>query len=115
MTPDNTKAKNTKKDWLEYFNPSIKFAYDDSNPWTAYTQGSSCCDGHQTFYGAIMKSPQWNAWYEEQMKRFRELKLNEKTNQYEGKPTFDIDECIGIGAIGDEHLQEFFKFIEDLQ
>lgn len=100
------KRKNTKKDWLEYFSKNIDFGFGDANPWTAYNQGATCCpDKHQTFYGAIMKSPQWKAWYEEQMKRFS-VSLEDKS-----VAIFDIDECIGIGAIGDEHLQEFFRFI----
>lgn len=95
------------KDLQEMFTRAEEEAY------TAMNQGATCCkDKHQTFYGAIIKSPQWQAWYKEQTKRFGELKLNKKTNKYEGEPTFDIDESVGIGAIGDRHLQEFFRFIE---
>ena len=97
---------------MEYFSKDIDFAFDDANPWTAYNQGAECCaDKHPTFYGTIMKSPQWKAWYGEQMKRFRESTVNEKTKKMEGEPVFDMDECVGIGAIGDEHMQEFFKFV----
>lgn len=85
---------------------------DKDEAYTAMDQGATCCkDKHQTFYGAIIRSPQWQAWYKEQTKRFGELRLNKKTNKYEGEPTFDIDESVGIGAIGDRHLAEFFKFV----
>lgn len=99
------KRKSNKKDFADYYSKKIVFAWEDSNPWTSYNQGADCCaDGHQTFYGAIMKSPQWNEWYDEQMRRFADKDCE--------LPMFDIDECIGIGTIGDHHLQEFFKFIK---
>lgn len=99
-----------KTELLEFATRIEKEARDEA--FTAMDQGATCCkDKHQTFYGAIIKSPQWQAWYKEQTKRFSELKLNKKNNKYDGEPTFDIDESVGIGAIGDRHLAEFFKFV----
>jgi len=104
-----SKHKTSKKQWLYYYNKNIDFPFEDDNPWTAMNHGATCClDKHQTFYGAIMNSPQWQAWQNEHMRRRMLLGTSEQL------PVFDIDECEGIGAISDEHLQEFFKFIKDL-
>lgn len=101
-----------KKEFADYYDKSIDFAFDDSNPWTALNQGAKCCsDKHPTFYGTVTSSPQWKAWYDEQMRRFGESRLNEKTRMVEGEPMFDIDETIGIGAISQEHFQEFLRFV----
>ena len=98
------KLNDTPKEWLESYNDNIDFYNpDEKYPFTAMNQGSKCCpDKHPTFYGAILKSPQWQEWYKEQQRRFHEPIT---------EAVFDIDESEGIGAIGDNHLQEFFKFI----
>jgi len=106
--------KKDKEQFADYWDSRIDYAFDKNCPWTALNQGASYCkDKHQTFYGAVTSSPQWSKWYEEQMKRFSELVFNKKTCRYDGKPTFDIDESEAVGAISQEHLQEFFKFIKD--
>ena len=63
-----------------------------------------CSDGgHPTFWNTVKSSPQWGAWYQEQMRRFRT-----KTT----KGVFDIDESQECGIISPEHFQEFIKFIK---
>ena len=100
-----------QKAFANHWNKNIDYACDKNDPFTALNQGADCCKNkHQTFYGAIVKSPQWHKWYEEQMKRFSEL-TNDKTKV--AKPTFDIDESEGCGVISDGHIQEFFKFIKE--
>jgi len=37
--------------------------------WISLHQGATCCkDKHQTFYGAVVTSPQWELWQEKQSK-----------------------------------------------
>jgi len=60
-----------------------------------------------TFYDTMVSSPQWKLWYEEMMRRFIEnYKLNEQKNR-----TFDIDESQECGWLGEDHFQEFLKFV----
>lgn len=63
--------------------------------WIALDQGATCCaDKHQTFYGAIVTSSQWEAWQEKQKK----------------EPTRDMSEVEGMGVMSSEHFQEFLQF-----
>lgn len=63
--------------------------------WISLHQGASCCkDKHQTFYGAIVTSPQWGLWQEQQRK----------------KPTRDMAEVEELGCMSSEHFQEFLGF-----
>ena len=100
MTEDQARAQ-----FANYYRDSIDFSCGDNNPFTAMNTGADCCvDKHQTFYGAIMNSPQWKAWYKEMQERLC------KVGQ-DGLIVFDIDECESCGIISDRHLQEFFKFV----
>lgn len=65
--------------------------------WVSLDQGATCCkDKHQTFYGAIVNSPQWKAWEAHQRQ----------------KPTRDMAEVMELGVMSDGHFQEFLEFIE---
>lgn len=63
--------------------------------WVSLHQGATCCaDKHQTFYGAVVRSPQWTAWEKHQRKQ----------------PTRDMAEVVETGVMSDGHFQEFLKF-----
>lgn len=68
---------------------------DDST--TILKRSSDCCGGgHQTIAGALLKSPEWKAWY-----------------MYASKNhLFDVDETQELDMMGDEHFKAFVKFIK---
>jgi len=74
------------------------------NYWKACT---GCPDGHSSFWRTIATSPEWQAWYKEQQKRFH--KLSEGKNV---KEIYDINESQECGWLGKEHWASFVKFIK---
>lgn len=63
--------------------------------WVSLNQGATCCkDKHQTFFGAVVTSPQWELWREKQSKN----------------PTRDMAEVEGLGVMSTDHFQEFMQF-----
>lgn len=63
--------------------------------WISLHQGATCCkDKHQTFYGAVVTSPQWELWQEKQSKN----------------PTRDMAEVEELGVMSSDHFQEFMTF-----
>lgn len=88
LSPHNLRrGADALRDWYE-------------SSWTALDQGATCCaDKHQTFYGAIVTSSQWEAWQKKQNK----------------EPTRDMSEVEGMGIMSSSHLQEFLDFCVDLE
>jgi len=63
--------------------------------WGSLHQNATCCeDKHQTFFGAVVSSPQWELWQKNQRKN----------------PTRDLSEVEETGVMSDGHFQEFLKF-----
>lgn len=63
---------------------------------TRIARATICCGGeHQTIAGALLKSKEWNRWYDYASKRM----------------LFDVDETMMIDAMSDEHFRAFIKFI----
>jgi len=58
----------------------------------------------QTFYEAIVHSPQWKAW----------VQYNEDNMDNEEVRCFDVHESIECGWLSDNHFQEFLLFCEEV-
>ena len=71
----------------------------DDDSTTVVMRATSCCGGHhQTIAGALLKSPQWKAWYE---------------REYQGKHHWDVGETQELDMMSDEHFQKFMEFSKD--
>ena len=91
----------SKRQWSGQYSKRIPFPFNDSNPFTAFADGATCCGahGHQTFYGAVVRSPEWRAWEEEQE--------TEET-------CYDMPEVVECGSISSKHFAEFLAFVRGL-
>jgi hypothetical protein len=71
---------------------------DDST--TILARATECCNGsHQTIAGALLKSPQWKAWYDYASR----------------KQLFDVDESMMIDCMSDAHWKTFVLFIRKMK
>lgn len=97
---------NSRRHFAEYYSPRAVFAFDDANPATMLFDGASCCGehGHGTFYRAVVCSPEWQAWREEQDRRVRDDK----------RSVYDMPEVEECGIISRKHFADFLRFVRDL-
>lgn len=81
--------KNNSQNQDKYINPN-----DDST--TRIARATSCCGGyHQTIAGALLKTKEWEDWYEHASKNM----------------LFDVAETTELDAMSDEHMRAFLDFI----
>ena len=67
---------------------------------TMLQRATKCCGNfHQTIAGALLGSPQWEAWY--------------KYSSEEG--LYDVDETATVDAMSDEHFASFIEFCKKLK
>jgi hypothetical protein len=70
---------------------------DVDNSTTIMSRPCSC-GRHQTIAGALLRSPQWRAWYEHASENM----------------LYDVDETQTIDAMSDGHFQAFMKFCKTI-
>ena len=86
----------------------IKDSLKKKHGWDKQCWVYLCSDGyHDSFWKTVVESPQWEAWYKEQGRRFSQK------NRKHG--VFDIDEVQECGWISQAHFQEFLKFVKKIK
>ena len=65
---------------------------------TRIARATNCCGGeHQTIAGALLKSKEWEAWYDYASKNM----------------LFDVDETAIVDAMSDKHFNAFIEFLKN--
>lgn len=86
-----------RQKWIDHTEAKITqlLLEEKQKAWISLHQNASCCKNkHQTFYGAVVTSPQWELWREKQSKN----------------PTRDMPEVEELGVMSSDHFQEFMTF-----
>jgi len=74
---------------------------------------SESCVGicnHDSFYKTVVGSPQWQLW-EKEIARRMAAHNKKKSKIYTG--CWDVDECLELGRISQDHWIDFCKYIID--
>jgi hypothetical protein len=74
--------------------PRCKVSYSEHTCYWSSCIG--CPKGHSSFHKTIIESPQWKKW---------------RKYAWEDKMLYDFPECEELGIIGEEHFQDFIKFV----
>jgi hypothetical protein len=71
-----------------------KHIIPDDDSTTRIARPCRGCGEHQTIAGAVLNSKEWQAWYD----------------YASAKMLYDVDECLTIDAMSDDHWNDFIKF-----
>lgn len=71
------------------------------------------CGPHSSWWQAIVRTPEWEAWYKEVGRR-----MSEQADRTIGKPlegVWDVDESQECGWMSVEHAKDFLAFVKTLK